>query len=271
MKRLLVHYSIAALVAYTGLCGWLYFAQDKLLYLPTAEVRAENADIVALQNGDATLKVWKVGAGSKAVLYFGGNGEDVANNIERFRDLLPDTSFYLMNYRGYGGSSGEPTESAIFADAASLYDLARKDHQQIAVIGRSLGSGVATWLAANREISKLVLVTPFDSLEAVASGEYPFAPVSLLLRDKYRSIDYVPRIRAPVLVLLADTDNVVPHHHAMNLVGQFPIEQVSVRILLGSTHNSISSAADYLILIKAFLLNDSSQEPDAAAAVAHTL
>lgn len=253
MKRWLIHYSIAGLLAYAGLCTWLYFAQDNLLYLPTPEVSAANASITYLRNGPETIKVWKVGNGSRAVLYFGGNGENVANNIETFRGLLPDTTFYLMNYRGYGGSSGEPAEAAFLEDAALLFDQVSEVHKRVAVIGRSLGSGVATWLAANRPVTRLILVTPFDSVENIAKSEYPFAPVSLLLRDKFRSIDYVPAISAPVLVLLADNDVVIPHHYAMNLVAQFPLEQVRVRILPETTHNTVSQADEYALLIKQFL------------------
>ncbi len=256
MKRLLIHYSIAGLVAYLGLCGWLYAAQGKLLYFPTPEVTAMAAESMTLRNGSESLKVWKVGDGSNAVIYFGGNGEDVARNIDNVSGLLPDTSAYLLNYRGYGGSSGTPSEAAIMEDAVLLYDDVARRHPQVAVIGRSLGSGVATWVASQRDAWKVVLVTPYDSIEDVAKKEYPFAPVSLLLRDKYRSIDNVPGIRAPVLVLLADIDNVIPRAHSMNLIGSFPIEQVTVRVLPDTTHNTIGSAADYFLLIRQFLVEE---------------
>lgn len=256
MKRLFIHYSIAGLVAYLGLCGWLYAAQGRLLYFPTPEVMVADAEILRLRNGAESLKVWKVGDGSDAVIYFGGNGEDVAHNIDDVTGLLPDTSTYLLNYRGYGGSSGAPSEAAIMEDALLLYDDVARRHRQVAVIGRSLGSGVATWVASQRDASKVVLVTPYDSIEDVAKKEYPFAPVSLLLRDKYRSIDNVPGIRAPVLVLLADIDNVIPREHSMNLVGSFPLGQVTVRVLPDTTHNSISSAKDYYLLIRQFLAEE---------------
>ncbi|MBT8084074.1 MAG: lysophospholipase [Woeseia sp.] len=256
MKRTLTHYSIAAVVAYAGLCGWLYFAQDRLLYFPTPAVEIENAEKVILENGDHTLRIWKIGNGSNAVLYFGGNAENVANNVAHVENLLPDTAFYLTNYRGYGGSSGEPSEAAIIEDAALLFDHVSANHQRVSVIGRSLGTGVATWLAANRPVRKLILVTPYDSIEAIAMREYSFVPVSLLLRNKFRSIDYVPAITSPTLVLLAETDRVTPHHHAMNLVEQFPESQISVHTLPDSTHSTVSHARGYYRLIRQFLLDE---------------
>lgn len=267
MKRVFLHYSIAGLLGYLGLCTWLFFAQGKLLYFPTPEVMAADADVVTLRNGDESLKVWKIGEGSHAVIYFGGNGEDVAHNIDNVMDLLPDTSFYLLNYRGYGGSTGSPSEAAILEDALLLYDDVARRHPQVAIIGRSLGSGVATWVASQRDVRKVVLVTPYDSIEDVAKKEYPFAPVSLLLRDKYRSIDNVPGIRAPALVMLAEFDNVIPRAHSMNLIGSFPIEQVNVRVLPATNHNSISSAADYFLLIREFLIPiDDADEAERIAA-----
>lgn len=256
MTRTFAHYSMAAVVGYAGLCAWLYFAQDRLLYFPTPAVDVEQADIVLLENGDHTLRIWKVGDGSNAVLYFGGNAENVVNNVSHIRGLLPDTAFYLVNYRGYGGSSGEPGEAAIIEDAALLFDRVSSRHEQVSVIGRSLGTGVATWLAANRPVWKLILVTPYDSIEAIAAREFPFVPVSLLLRNKFRSIDYAPAITSPALVLLAETDRITPHPHAMNLVNQFPAAQVSVHTLPDSTHGTINHARSYYRLIRQFLLGE---------------
>lgn len=259
MKRGFIHYSIVGLVAYVGLCGWLYVTQDSLLYFPSAEIADAPAQIVALQNGDHTLKIWKVGDGSHAVIYFGGNGENVANNIAGFDGLMPDTSVYLVNYRGFGGSTGEPGEAAFYEDAALLYDRVSEAHDRVSLIGRSLGSGVATWLAANRDVYRIVLVTPYDSIENIAKRNYPYAPVSLLLRDKYRSIDRASSITVPILVLLAEKDSIIPHRHAMNLVKEFSEEQVTVKTLPYSTHNTISRAQGYFESMARFLATPGSR------------
>jgi len=253
MLRALLRFSIVGLLAYGGLCAYLYVAQDNMLYFPTAEVTAPRTEVIALYNGTERLKIWKVGNGAHAVLYFGGNGENVANNIDGFDGLLEDATFYLANYRGYGGSSGRPGEAAFVSDAALLYDTVRPQHAAVSVIGRSLGSGVAIWLSAHREIEKVILVTPYDSIESVARQVYPYVPVSLLLRDKFRSIDHVPAITAPVLVLLAGTDRVIPQQHSINLVNEFAESQVTVRTLNSTTHNTISRADSYYPMIQRFL------------------
>lgn len=241
------------LLAYGGMCAWLYAAQDELLYFPTAEVHSARAETLQLRNDGETLKVWKVGEGSHALIYFGGNAENVAYNIPAFADMLPDTAVYLHNYRGYGGSSGVPDEAAFYSDAALLFDEIRGQHDSISVVGRSLGSGVASWLAAERPVARLVLVTPFDSVASVAQRAYPFAPVGLLLRDKFVSVDYVSRIEAPVLVLAAEDDGIVPRSNTMALVDRFPPQQVRLRTIDGTTHNSISRSPDYASALREFL------------------
>ncbi len=241
------------LLAYGGMCAWLYAVQDGLMYFPTAEVQSRSAEALELRNDGETLKVWKVGDGSNALLYFGGNAENVAYSIPAFAGLLPDTAVYLHNYRGYGGSSGEPGESAFYSDAALLFDEIRGRHDSVSVVGRSLGSGVASWLAAERPVARLVLVTPFDSIANVAQRAYPFAPVGLLLRDKFASVDYVSRIEAPVLVLAAEDDGIIPRGNTMALVDRFPPRQVRLRTIDGTTHNTISRSPDYARALREFL------------------
>ncbi len=253
IRRASLNLLVAATLGYLALCAWLYAAQDSMLYYPTAEVAASDAEVLRLANGPATLKVWQLGDGPDGVIYFGGNGEDVARNINNFRGMLPDATIYLVNYRGYGGSSGEPGEAAFIDDAAFLFDHLAGRHRSISAIGRSLGTGVATWLAANRPVDKLVLVTPYDSIEDIAAAVYPYMPVSLLLRDKFRTIDLVPNVSAPVLVLMAESDQIVPHANTLRLIGTFPHGQVRVRMLRGTNHRTISSAPEYVELIGQFL------------------
>ena len=105
----------------------------------------------------------------------------------RFRAAFPDRSLFLVNYRGYGGSSGQPSEAALFADALAIFDHVRREHSEIAVMGRSLGSGVAVLVASERPVEQLVLVTAFDSLVNVAREYLRWLPVGRLLRDRYDS------------------------------------------------------------------------------------
>ena len=129
-----------------------------------------------------------------------------------------------MPYRGYGGSDGEPDRDAMLADALALYDEVAKRHpgQPVAVVGRSLGSGVAAWVASRRPVAKLVLVTPFDSLGKVAKVHYPWLPVDLLLRERYDSADWLRGRREPTLVLRASDDRAVPAANTDALLAALP-------------------------------------------------
>ena len=128
---------------YALICVLLYLSQDRLLYLPTPEVAHGGASALSIGRGSVTLKVWELhGAAAPALIYFGGNAEDVGANIADFDAAFPARAVYLVNYRGYGGSTGRPSETALTGDAEAIYDALRAQHDPIAVIGRSLGSGM---------------------------------------------------------------------------------------------------------------------------------
>ena len=124
---------------------------------------------------------WPIGPhpGPRALIYFGGNAEDVSLTRAELAVLLPDTPLYLLHYRGYGGSEGSPSEAALRADARALHAHVAERHSAVTVVGRSLGTGPAVHLAATRPVQRLVLLVPFDSLLAVARGAMPRLPVDL--------------------------------------------------------------------------------------------
>jgi pimeloyl-ACP methyl ester carboxylesterase len=178
--------TVAAL--YLLLCAWVYATQRGRIYFPTPEVDHPGAEALWLESQGERIKVWAVSRpGPRALIYFGGNADDAAAHIDLFAAALPEHSLYLVNYRGYGGSSGRPSESGLAADARAVYDHVRKAHPHIAVVGRSLGSGVAVCLAGERPVERLVLVTPFDSLVNLAKTYFGWLPVGLLLQDRYDS------------------------------------------------------------------------------------
>jgi uncharacterized protein len=244
-----------AAVVYAGACAYLFFNQRGLLYYPTPDTGASGADRVSIQSGGETLHLWHIGwagSGGNAIIYFGGNAEDVAQNVPLFRDVFPQSDVYLVNYRGYGGSSGTPSEAALFADALAVYDYVRARHSAVSVIGRSLGSGVAVYLATQRDIGKLVLVTPYDSIENVARRAYPAFPVSLLLRDKYSSDKRVAGVKAPILFVLASDDDVVPRTNSDALIALVPVEQKTVVVIPGTTHHTVESPPAFAGALHAF-------------------
>ncbi len=244
--------SIAAL-AYIGVCTLLYTTQRRIMYYPTPENHAPTEQL-RIASGEESLKVWRLNAGQpRAIIYFGGNAEDVYGNAGFFAQGFDDATVYLVNYRGYGGSTGSPTEDGLYRDAESVFDVVTKAHSSIAVIGRSLGSGVATHLASVRNIEKLVLVTPFDSLESVASRLYPVFPISLLLKDKFPSVDRVENFNVRTLLIIAEHDEVIRREHSDALTAAFPPTQVDVHTIAEATHNTIHDAPEYRVLLEEFL------------------
>ena len=240
--------------AYLLLCLLLFIGQRSHIYYPVPESNPAGAQSMRLQTGAADLKVWVVARpGPRAILYFGGNGEDVARSLTGFEAVFPGHSLYLVNYRGYGGSSGRPTEAGLQSDAIVLFDHLRQRHADMAVIGRSLGSGVAVHLASERPVGRLVLVTPFDSLVAVAREHFRYFPVSLLMRDRYDSASRVPAVRAPVLIVVAGSDELVSRARSDALAAAFGGARPRVIRIEGAGHNEIDGYAQYLESIAEFL------------------
>jgi len=247
---------LAVGAVYVALCAWLFLAQRSQIYFRTPETYLP-APSVRLESGGEILKIWEVvRSGPEALIYFGGNAEDVAGNIQRFTIAFPGRSLYLVNYRGYGGSTGRPTETALFKDAVTVYGHVAARHQRIAVMGRSLGSGVAMYLATQRGVDRLVLVTPFDSLARVAQGHFRYLPVSLLMLDRYDSASRAPEVKAPALLVIAGDDEIIPRARSDALIRAFPPGQVRVEVISHMTHNSLDLSPDYLQSAQAFLAAD---------------
>ncbi len=249
----MLKFVIIVFVSYILICLFMYLKQRDLIYFPVPEAHNSQAASQWLINGQHRLKIWRLNEGKPALLYFGGNAESIDGNIADFREMFNAYTVYLMNYRGYGGSSGSPSEQALFDDALALYDEVKKHHSSIHVIGRSLGSGVATYLAAHRDISKLVLITPFDSIKNVAQSHYPFLPVNWLLKDHFDSLKVAASINNPVLVLMAEHDRVIGMKHSKNLIKHLEKSNVESHVIRGTDHNDISYSPMYRELVRGFL------------------
>lgn len=231
----------------------LFIMQRSFIYSPSEPILHGYEELVFKNEGES-LKVLILNKGAdNAILYFGGNAEAVALNVGDFEQHFPNASIYLVNYRGYGGSSGEPTEAGLYSDALHIYDQIIGEHKSVALIGRSLGSGVATYLAHERSIKKLVLVTPFDSVESVARENYPVFPVQFLIKDRFKSADLVNNISAEVLIMVAGRDAVVERWHSDNLIEAFIERRPVVKVIENAGHNNISGFEGYYPVLKEFL------------------
>lgn len=246
MKNILLSTCLAFTLAYIGLCLYLFLSQRSFIYFPTGSARADPAATATLNVPDASLKLSVLQrAGSAALIYFGGNAEDVSQSLAAFADAFPEHAIYMLHYRGYGGSSGKPSEAALHADAQALFEMVRARHPNIILIGRSLGSGIAVRLAATRPVSRIVLVTPFDSFVSLAKRQFPYLPVALLLQDKYESWRYAPLIKTRTLILAAENDEFIPRESTLSLFNAFAPGVASMKTIAGTGHNSISSSPDY--------------------------
>lgn len=242
------------LVAYLVLCAWVFATQRAQIYFPTPASDAAGAQALWLESQGERIKVWAVARpGPRALIYFGGNAEDVGANLEGFTHAFPAHSLYLVNYRGYGGSSGRPSEPALGTDALAVFDHVRRRHSEVSVMGRSLGSGVAVRLASERTVERLVLVTPFDSLVNLAKEYFRWLPVGLLLRDRYDSAGRAGQVVAPTLLVVAGEDEIVPLRRPQALAAAFRPGQAQVVIVPGVGHNTLDLSPLYLESVRSFL------------------
>ena len=242
-----------AAIVYFALCTWLYLKQRSMLYFPTPAAIGIQAKTFKLQDDKLLLKGWVINPGKqRAMIYFGGNGEAVEYNAEIFKKILPNVSVYLLPYRSYSGNPGEVSEENCYRDALKLYDQIKNRHSSISALGRSLGSGVATYLASQRKIDKLILVTPYDSIVNVAQSKYPIFPVSLLLKDRYESWRRVPAVQSDVLVMIAGSDEIIPRASTENLLRHFK-RKPKILMFEKAGHNTPSDLTQYDQAVSEFI------------------
>src|SRR5258708_6933677 len=209
----------------------MYLLQDQLIFYPQrlsephrTEIARRFPDVqqIFLDSKDQVkLHAWHVKRvpGAPLIIYFGGNAEEVSWMIAETAGRAPRASWLLTSYRGYGASGGKPSADSISSDALQWYDYAVRElkPRQVFVLGRSLGSGAAVFLASQRKIDSVILAAPFDSLAEVGRHHYPFLPVGLMLKHNFEPAQLAPRISAPLLCLVATRDQIIPPAHAKKL------------------------------------------------------
>lgn len=247
MPRILGSIVVIIAVVYLALCAALFVFQRALIYFPQPRAVGTSATLLTLSVDDAQVLVSvKPHEGPKALIYFGGNAEDVSRSLPSFSEAFADHALYLLHYRGYGGSSGSPSEEMISRDAMTLFDLVYATHPHITVVGRSLGSGVAVRLASQRPATRLVLITPYNSVAELAARQFPIFPVKWLLKDTYDSWKYAAHITVPTLLIAAEHDEVIPRSSTERLFTHFANGVASLKFIPGTGHNSISESPEYL-------------------------
>ena len=180
------------------------------------------------------------------VLGFGGNawnGADVATYLHR---IYPDADVVTFHYRGYRPSTGKPSAQALIGDAPAVYDAAveRVKPQRTVAVGFSIGSGIAASLAGRRQIDGLILVTPFDSLKAVAGDLYPWFPVGLVFGHEIDAAGFIAESRVPTAIVAAERDSIIPPARTAALRSKVP-NLVFDRTIAGAGHNDLYGRADF--------------------------
>lgn len=260
---------VGVLIGLLALLALLYIFQEKLIFFPQ-RISAEEADTIVKRHphienislkteNNTSIKGWLVKnsnlSKSPLIIYFGGNAEEVSYLVY-YADKVKGWSLALMNYRGYGLSEGKPTEKNLYTDAISIYDYFTKrddiDNKRIVLMGRSLGTGVATYLAQMRWVKGVILVSPYDSLVSIGREHFPFLPVNLVLRHRFDSISRAPLISAPLLVLVASEDKIIRLRHSKRLTEKWGAPH-SLKIIEGEDHNTIHDSEIYWKTINDFL------------------
>jgi pimeloyl-ACP methyl ester carboxylesterase len=252
---------VAAVIFGVPAAAWL--AQDSLIFFPqpvgsTGHLPPHAAPFVVAANDGTRLAGWIAQGTAKpapTVIYFGGNAEEVSHTLAEPR-WSREWSIVALNYRGYGTSEGKPGERELAADALAIYDAvaAREgvDPKRIVVFGRSLGTALATHVAAERPVAGAILVSPYDSLAAVGRHHYPFLPVSLLLKHRFDAETDARRCRMPMLTIVASSDSIIPVARSQALYDVWAGPK-AWHVVPRSDHNSLGATSDFWNGVAKFL------------------
>jgi len=234
--------------------AFLYLYQRKLIYFPVALDPDFAAQEISIDNQGTRLRGWVLNPNQdKALIYFGGNSELITHRSSYFENVFSDYSVYLVDYRGYGNSEGSPSEDALFSDALAIHDQISKQYRSVSAYGRSLGSGVAVYLASMRPLQKLILLTPYDSIAEVGQDIYPFFPIRYLIKERFDSAGRAGSIRIPVLIASAEHDREIPLARTQALLDQFQQASVVYQQIAGAAHNDIIDFPEYRALVEKFI------------------
>jgi fermentation-respiration switch protein FrsA (DUF1100 family) len=253
---LLVGYLVGLAVLFFAQRSFLFPVPQKTRTTPGAAGFLEAEEHFLTTADGKKVIVWHVPAkpGHPVILYFPGNGDFLAGAVSRFRAMTSDgTGLVALSYRGYAGSSGEPSEQGLLLDAAAAYAFtsARYSADRIVAWGFSLGTGVAVALAASQPVGKLILEAPYTSTADVAALRFPLVPIRWLMRDQFHSDDRIVQVTAPLLIMHGGRDRTVPVTLGVRLFSAAHEPKQFVKFLEGGHDNldnygAIETARDFI-------------------------
>ncbi len=222
-KMSLTNILLLILTVYLAITFTLYFFQRNLLYYPSVnnysgeKLNFSIEKVKIKTKDDIELLSWYYAKDSKnykTILFLHGNAGTLENRIYKINHLKNmNVNFLIIAWRGFSGNKGKPTEKGLYEDAKSAIRWLKNkgiDEENIIIYGESLGTGVATEIAQNKNFAGVILETPFTSMVSVGKTKYPFFPVSFLLKDKYESDKKIKNIKSPILIMHGEVDTLVP-------------------------------------------------------------
>ncbi len=219
----------------------MYLLQRQMMYFPRDAPEHTRHEVIDIESGGLMIKVvTPCNQLEPAVIYFGGNGEDAYAyaGAERMKAAFIDKATYYVNYPGYGGSTGSPSEATITQSARDVYEYVSARHTAVAVAGSSLGSGVAMELASEYAVSHFVLISPYDCIVNVASKYYSYFPRSLI-KDKFDSVSLASKSSTKTLIIMARDDYTIPISHSLRLLEALKHTQPISKIHDLADHNNV--------------------------------
>lgn len=261
LSGFLLNIAIALAMAYATFLSILYLIQNSIIFPAPSPIfllyeRFKNISIT-LDNGGNQIQGWEVIGSNKlsdvVIIYFGGNGEDVAATIPAL-EKLPASVIYAFNYSGYGLSTGSPSETELYQDAFHIFNYVRENNpnSKIAIMGYSLGSAVAGQLAAKTDVSYLILFAPLFSVERIAMESFSHLIPLWIVTNKFRLSEKIRDVKAKTLVICAGKDDIIPFSHSeetySNLTSTKEIHSID-----DAGHNELFAVRKTYDLIEAFL------------------
>ena len=266
MKTTMINMLLVLFVFYFGTVAFLFFKQSSFIFFSTEISKSQESLLrqfshfeVNINHNGFDLHGWFIyrefSPEHPLVIYYGGNAEEISHNLFDLEKYEKE-SLLFMNYRGYGKSTGIPSQSSLFSDALYIFDHISDTYSipstNIILMGRSLGSSVAIYVAKQRHVKAVILITPFDSLINVAKDHYPFFPVKLLLMHAFDSVQIASEITTPMIAIIAGQDRIISNERSVNLVEHWGVKSHYVTIK-DADHNSISNYPEYWNTIRLFL------------------
>lgn len=249
---------VTVLLFYVVVGAFMFFMQEQMLFQPKmaesgepSAARLAGLERITLETPEGLKLAGVVTANAKTnaplILGLCGNAQNAADFAAHLNSLFPQGNVAVFYYRGYKPSEGSPNETAFFADATRVYDAmkARFTPSSIALVGVSLGTGVASYLATQRAVDHVALVMPYDSIVRVAQYHYPWLPVHVLLtRNRFETIKRIDKVAVPVSVIVVKNDEIVPNSSTNRLIAKIPNLE-SVTVIENTTHVGLLSLPVY--------------------------